>query len=159
MATSFVSRLIGIIKARAPEVTYQQIIACIRDNVEDIEDDGNIAWGGKVDFEATLACLGIQVEGGFTEQTSRPSTVSVYPNPFSDVTNIILDDGDILFQNVYFTVTTMYGDVVYTETCNTNALQWNGTYSNGGGLVPTGLYFLNIRVEGNSPHIIPILRL
>ncbi|MCG8330161.1 MAG: S8 family serine peptidase [Chitinophagales bacterium] len=159
MATSFVSRLVGIIKAKAPEVTYQEIITCIRDNVENIEDDGRVAWGGKVNFEATLICLNIEVEGGFTQQTSRPSTVSVYPNPFSEVTNIILDNGNILFQNVSFTVTTMYGVPVYMENCNTNALQWDGTYSNGGGKVPLGLYFLNIRVGGNSPHIIPILRL
>lgn len=157
MSTSFVTRLISVIKAKAPDTPYQEIIRCIRESTAPVLSSNIVGWNGKLDYEAALACL--RLEGAIAPpENTRPGSIHIYPNPFTEVVNIILEDGNSVFENVTLTVTTMYGGIVYTETCNASALQWNGCYSNGN-KAPRGIYFLHVRVGGSRSYIVPVLRL
>lgn len=155
MSTSALSRAVAIALAKAPEKSYQDIIDCLKGSTMPIENDGGVAWGGKLDENVLAACLGI--EDDIVVQ-DRPAPIRIFPNPFNEEVNVMLEDGSRVFQDVRFTITTMYDEVVYHETCSANLLKWNGR-DNNGAVVPSGIYFLRIQVPDTRPYIVPVLRL
>lgn len=158
MATAAVTRIVAIARAKAPEKTYSEIIACIQESVDtDVIGGELVAWQGKIDEQAVYTCLGIEVNEVETGE-GRPEPISIWPNPFLEEVFIQLEDGTTIFEDVTFTVTTMHGNVVYTETCSANLIRWDG-FDNQGNKVPRGFYFVIVQVGNTQPHIVPVIRL